>query len=390
MGEQNRARIRTLLQRPFNWELLIELAFMHRVLPLVFRSLSLHAAPLIPPTILAELRHHCQVNINHNLRMTAELLRLLNLFEAHQIRSIPYKGPLLATTLYGDLALRQFSDLDLLIETKDVSRAKDLLLSNGYRFVSQWTEVPAAAHPRAVLRYHWEYAFVLDDDVHVELHCLINAEYRPFGFDFEMLWGRREQISIADTTVSSLCPEDLFLMLHAHGTKHFWARLQWLCDISELLRTYPHLDWNWISRQPQTINDQPMFFAPLRVARELLDVSIPAWLLQQRKASLLTRFFAAIVKGQLLHVSGEPDFEKPERVLYTLCTMTPWRQRVWYSLRVARWVMCPTAEEGPGLPFPGCLFFLNFLLRLSWLSARCCGLLLRDFKRFNLLEERGA
>ena len=35
---------------------------------------------------------------------------------------IVYKGPALATALYGNVALRTFGDLDLLIREKDIAR----------------------------------------------------------------------------------------------------------------------------------------------------------------------------------------------------------------------------------------------------------------------------
>jgi len=36
------------------------------------------------------------------------LLKLLDLFENHGIPAVPFKGPVLASSIYGDLSLRQF------------------------------------------------------------------------------------------------------------------------------------------------------------------------------------------------------------------------------------------------------------------------------------------
>ena len=54
-------------------------------------------------------------------------------FERRQLRAVPYKGPVLAQSAYGDLGLRSFSDLDFLISPADFERAKQALAEIGYR-----------------------------------------------------------------------------------------------------------------------------------------------------------------------------------------------------------------------------------------------------------------
>ncbi len=67
-----------------------------------------------------------------NILLTHELQKLLALFADNDVRAVPYKGPALALQLYGNVALRQFSDLDILVHPRDVLRARDLLLAEGY------------------------------------------------------------------------------------------------------------------------------------------------------------------------------------------------------------------------------------------------------------------
>jgi len=44
-----------------------------------------------------------------------------------QLPAIPYKGPVLAESAYGDVALRNFGDLDFLISPVDFGQAKQAL-----------------------------------------------------------------------------------------------------------------------------------------------------------------------------------------------------------------------------------------------------------------------
>ena len=60
--------------------------------------------------------------------MTVELNKILKLLKANNIDTIPYKGPVLASLAYGDIALRQFQDLDISINQSDIFKTKDILI----------------------------------------------------------------------------------------------------------------------------------------------------------------------------------------------------------------------------------------------------------------------
>jgi hypothetical protein len=60
-----------------------------------------------------------------------QLLQTLELLRESGIQTVPFKGPALAVQAYGDLSLRQYDDLDLLIHEADVPRAYQLLIANG-------------------------------------------------------------------------------------------------------------------------------------------------------------------------------------------------------------------------------------------------------------------
>src|SRR5688572_24047075 len=108
-------RLKTLLHQDLGWQRLIQTAGIHGVLPLLYRSLSRNAPGLVPKAILERLRENFRSNVQRNLFLTAELLKLLDLFAAHRIDAVPFKGPVLAAAVYKDLSLRQFSDLDVLV-----------------------------------------------------------------------------------------------------------------------------------------------------------------------------------------------------------------------------------------------------------------------------------
>ena len=48
--------------------------------------------------------------------LTSELIKIMKLLEENDIKAIAFKGPTLAQLAYGDVTLRQYVDLDLLVE----------------------------------------------------------------------------------------------------------------------------------------------------------------------------------------------------------------------------------------------------------------------------------
>ena len=59
-------------------------------------------------------------------------LRILEEFKSHGITVIPYKGPILAIQAYGNLAFREFDDLDIFIDQNDFLKIKNLLANLDY------------------------------------------------------------------------------------------------------------------------------------------------------------------------------------------------------------------------------------------------------------------
>jgi len=64
--------------------------------------------------------------------MTQHLLKVLDLLTGSGVEAIPFKGPVLAVQAYGDLLMRSFVDLDILIHAKDLSRVSKILIDQGY------------------------------------------------------------------------------------------------------------------------------------------------------------------------------------------------------------------------------------------------------------------
>lgn len=188
------------------------------------------------PHLRPRLEERFQQNLRRTLQLTSELPRLLDALPP----ALAFKGPTLAQRLYGDVAAREYCDLDLLLRPTDIPAAIIELEKLG--FTAALPLVPWQL--RAHLRSGCEYA-MSDGRIHVELHW----QYAPrqFGneFDLEQLFARTTQIRVGDRDIPALSPEDDLLMLTVHATKHGWNRLSYIADIAALLGVCP-MDWDYV------------------------------------------------------------------------------------------------------------------------------------------------
>ncbi|MEC4982481.1 MAG: nucleotidyltransferase family protein [Oscillatoria sp. PMC 1068.18] len=278
------------------WDYIIAMAQKHRILPLLYRNLNSFCKQALPRHIHHQLQGQFFANTRNNFRLTQELLRLLPLFTQRSIRVIPYKGTVLAATVYGKVALRQVWDLDLLIAPTDVSAACQLLEAEGYQIRESFDREKAFVCP--------------ETQIEVDLHWGLTPIYFPIPFDFEQFWQRRQEITLVDTRLVTFSAEDLLLILCIQVAKDCWERRQHLehlskvCDVAELLRDTSDLDWGYIFNQAEVWDAKRIVYFGLGLAQKLLAASVPEKILTEIEADSQTQILLRQVCGQLF---GEID-----------------------------------------------------------------------------------
>jgi hypothetical protein len=295
--------------------------------------------------------------------MTSELLEILSLFDGQGVATLPMRGPALAAFAYGNLALRQFNDLDILIHRRDVPRAKNLLISRGY----QLNISLSGARERAYLKSQYDYEFFNPDNgIMVELHWEINPKSLAVQVNLESLGERLEQRTIAGRAVTNLLPEDLLLILCVHSTKHFWERLLWICDVATLIEANPGMDWEQVLTQAGKTGSRRMLFLGLFLAEDLLGASIPGNIRQQVDDDLKVKSLALAVHRRLF-----PRANSRPRVWENIRFHLKVRERLRDKGRyVVNTIFNPTIDDWTLLPVSPALGFLRRLFRPLRLIAK--------------------
>jgi len=112
-----------------DWDYIFNQAITHKVAPLLYNNIK--NIP-IPNDILKKFEQIYTYTAFHNMLYTEEMQRILEKLTNENINAVILKGPMLAQNIYGNIAVRPFSDIDILIKKEQLPKAISILKSAGY------------------------------------------------------------------------------------------------------------------------------------------------------------------------------------------------------------------------------------------------------------------
>jgi hypothetical protein len=352
-----------LRDQSIDWPSVLQAADRHGLRPLVAWRMDAESPRVVPPSVRTELETSFERQTIQNLRSTAELLRILADFAQRGIRAVPFKGPALAAQLYGNIALRRFADLDILVHVADVAAAVDALRQGGYVAQVNLTQ----NQDRAYLASIGQLPMIrVETGDYVELH----TRFAPRGFHFpietEEFWKRLTPISICGHRVLGLSPEDNLLVLAVHGGKHQWTSLAWINDIHQLLRVHPGMDWPWLEATARRLRCERLLRLALLLAHHVLETSLPEDIRRWLSADAVTSRLMEQVLGRLFR-DAEPIVSGWESVKFFVMARERLRDGLSYALTLA---FAPTSADWAIVRLPRPFFALYYLVRMVRLGLR--------------------
>ena len=337
IGPEEARQIGDLLEEDIDWTDLIRCALHHHVTPLLARALADTCPGAVPAELREALSVHCEQARQHNEWLAEELLAILQSLGERGIVAVPFKGPMLAEQVYGDVGLRSFRDLDFLIQEEELPVALDLLRARDYDVDSSLTPVQW----RGVHRALGQDSFVRRDGRSiVEPHWAFVPHKMALRIDYAGLRARCQPATLKGVSLLSFAPEDLALILAVHGAKELWWRLSWVCDVAELITAFPTLDWEVARERARRQGGGRMMLVAVVLAHRLLGARLPppfvADLARDRTA-------ARLVEDAIGRLLGSRTREAPgfnALSTYRRQTHEGWRAQTTYVLRT----LC---EPGP-------------------------------------------
>ena len=369
-GSQLKQKIAELLEQKPDWDYVLDQAEENSITPLVGRNLRAIVTDTLPAAAAERLKNICRANTIRCLFLMAELVKILELFRSCEIQAIPYKGPVLAVQAYGDVTLREFEDLDIVLRQSDLPKAHELMLGRGYRPKFDWILSADAVSSTVPGEYNYR-----DEArrVMVELHTEMTLRHFPKTANLDDLSQRLVPVNLNDHEVPTFSVEDGLPILCIHGAKDFWERFSWIADISELVRRYPNLNWDTTMQRARALNAERMLHVGLSLAVGLFDAPVPDEIRSRIRSDRVATEVASEITNRLMSFQYR-SLDAPGRFNFRR-RMLPGTLEGWhYAMRLS---VVPAEEDWEMMRLPGSLAPLYIVLRplrllrkYGWASRR--------------------
>jgi hypothetical protein len=279
-----------------DWNAFTCLAVRHRVVPQIHHLLSQGVPDSVPHSVREQFADLNAEIVAHNLTLTAELVRIARVFQRRSIPLLAFKGPTLASELYGELHQRQFVDLDLMVRPNDLPAAIELFHELGYQACSVDLGGMSPSQLRRVVIDSKSYELVRSEpphQYHVDLHWRLSNDDTFFTNVPESLFDDATETTISGQPILTMPTRQLVSYLAFHGGNHRWMRLSWLCDLAHAMRRIPQERWPDLLDEAARCNAERyligglLLLERLQFVNELSDTISPV---QRRRLSrLVTR-----------------------------------------------------------------------------------------------------
>ncbi|MEP7360080.1 MAG: nucleotidyltransferase family protein [Chloroflexota bacterium] len=343
-----------------DWADFFRIGLAHGILPIAWRSLRAFAADL-DDVVAADLRVAYEANARRNLNLVGELRAVIDALGQHSIGAMSWKGPVLAQRAYGDINLRQFFDLDVLVRRDQVGAARDALASLGFEPEKDMT----AAEQETYIDHQGELELVRDaDGLWVEIHSAIVPTYYGGGTTTDELWQRVCRVEVARVAVPALDIADEMEALCVHGSKHRWERLAWILDIAMLARHMDDSDWSRLTAGASSHGTLRMVRLGLLLAADMCAAdSVPGGLLASARSDRAAQALARDVCARLF----DPRPNRFDALAFHTRMRERRRDQLRYLVNVA---FTPSGADWGALHLPRPLFPLYALTRPVRLAAK--------------------
>ncbi|WP_402374497.1 nucleotidyltransferase family protein [Isoptericola rhizosphaerae] len=205
-------------------EELWEAGLLHRVTPAVARAVRGWSE--VPEAWRAPLEVGRNRQMLRHLRALEDLKVLGAALDRAGIAWVVVKGATLASVVWPHADMREYYDLDLLVQPAAFRDAVEIVEAEGGRLLDRnWPALRASRRG--------ELAMVGRHGTHVDLHwhlAVAPSVRRAFALDVDAMLARRRHRELSATSVPMLDPEDQALHVAVHAAQAGANRLMWLAD----------------------------------------------------------------------------------------------------------------------------------------------------------------
>jgi len=284
---------------------LISLARKHKLTNTLLSALKLSAVKklILPPTqtptpAAAAAAQKNLVNIQKTALlektsrtfMVEEALRICQTLTLSNLPALIIKGPILSLQLYGSPIVREYTDIDIIVDTQNFITIDQIMHQLGYRAdpESQIKQLAFLEHPKSYIQkpHHIVYknpSHPYRIEIHTEIFNsqLFNRELFTDRktcdyYTIQNIFSRAETLTYKETLFPAVSKVDHLLFMIAHGTKHGWSQLHWVLDAAALLTTPEPSLHTAIAEGSRLLTIEKHTVLMISVVTALLSIPIPS------------------------------------------------------------------------------------------------------------------
>lgn len=278
-----------------DWAAFSVLAHRNGVAGFIYRNKK--DQDIFPEQIQQELQSAYRHTTFRNLDQLAEIIKILRLLSANDIKAIPLKGVVASELIFKDLGVYPSCDLDILVHPADLSAVKKILIDSGYGSVEGIQE-------KDLLVNH--YHLVFHDGPHLlEVHWNLAKRYFEVPPDF--WWQDVRIVRWRDMDVMELAPEKYILYTIFRLFDHCFYPLRFFVLIAGIIDTYSNeICWDTLLADAKKYKMRRLTLFTLKLLHDLLDAPIPDRILQNKimgegvlKKMILSGIFKGVNHGHV-------------------------------------------------------------------------------------------
>lgn len=256
----------------FDWTVFTRIALAHRLVPLVQWRIRELAPPGVPEEIAAALNTYSRTRQLYSRLLLDELHAVAAALAEAGVPMMTFKGPVFAAQAYPAISLREYNDLDIVIDRNDYRAAIRCLQSLGYH---HGTGTPHRKELLAWRYYGQDILYNTQRDIAVEPHWRLLPATFPASVGFRDLWPTAREYRLEGYRFVSMSPEDTLLVLCMHHGKEHWGWLRQVCDVAFFMHRNQEPDWGLLLERAHGLGCRRALLLGLYLCRRLLATALP-------------------------------------------------------------------------------------------------------------------
>jgi len=319
-----------------DWDRMRRRAERNRVAPLLYRALeSADGLGSIPAPVRDGLKRSYSRSFQRASLFLEELGPVLSSLREADVPCVVLRGPALGSSVYGDVALRPFTDIDLFVPPQDVRTARQCLEGAG-------CSLSESRHGAEYFeKYHLHLLYTRQPSgAAFELHWALDHRYTPYTIDPATVVEESKDLALPGVVGRWPGHENNLICNAVHLVKHACflpytrdpakarqrildsGNLVLLCDIAlEIERFREEIDWGLVLRRSREWNATDEVALVLQRTRDLFGCRVPVPGLDRmaNRGRPIARVIYHLVagtrgRGRLAHTRPQ-DLFRPVRTL---------------------------------------------------------------------------